>query len=76
MPKVFLTAEQRRAEQFRREDDEIKAKVGAFMVVHSVTLPQIAQMAGIKRTTFYDRLKRPGTFTLDEYRRLMDVVGG
>ena len=75
MPKVMMTEAQRRAERYRKENEEIKGRIGAYMMVSGKTLAQVGAMAGIRQSTMYERMKDPGTLRLDEYRRLMDVVG-
>ena len=75
MPKVLLTEEMRNAEKRRKRDDEIRAKIGAYMAVNRKTLPEVGVLAGIKRSTMYSRFEHPGELSLDEYDALMDVVG-
>ena len=75
MPRVHLTEEQRAAERWRNEDKEIRGRIGAYLAVTGRNVGQLALRIGMTQETMYRRMRAPGTFRLDEYRRLMDEIG-
>jgi transcriptional regulator of acetoin/glycerol metabolism len=75
MPRVHLTEAQRAAERWRNEDKEIRGRIGEYLAVTGRNVGQLALRIGMTQETMYRRMKAPGTFRLDEYRRLMDEIG-
>ena len=75
MPKVHLTEAQRAAERWQNEDKEIRGRIGAYLAVTGRNVGQLAAQIGMTQETMYRRMRAPGTFRLDEFRRLMDEIG-
>lgn len=80
MPRVVLGTEARaRAKKeaaWKKEDEELLAKIGAWRQVTGCSLEDLGARAGIKRGTMYNRIREPGSMTLSEWRRIRDVIGG
>jgi len=75
MPRAALTAEQRRRTAWEAEDEEIRERIGAWMMRTGKSIVQLGILLGMSQATIYSRVRRPGTFKLNEYRRLLEVVG-
>ena len=80
MPKVILGTENRKRAKlearWKKEDEELLARIGAWRAVTGATLEELGRLAGIKRGTMYNRIREPQTMTLGEWRRIRDVIGG
>jgi hypothetical protein len=79
MPRVYLTEKARKEgrleDKWKKEDQAILARIGAYRAVSGKTVEEIGIMAGIRRGTMYNRMHNPGDLTLSEYRRLIEVIG-
>lgn len=75
MPRVYLTRAQQAAARWKKEDEEILGKIGAWLAVSGRNIGQLAGMAGMTERTLYNRMAQPGTLRLDEYRRIMEIIG-
>lgn len=75
MPRIALTRDQRDRQKWEAEDQAIRGAVGAYMMRSGRTLPEVAALCGIGRSTMYARMRAPETLSLGEYRKLMALVG-
>jgi hypothetical protein len=69
-----MTEEDRRRERFRKADNEFLARLGAYLAVTGNNCAGLAGIVGMSSSTLYERLKAPGTFRLDEYRRICEEM--
>jgi uncharacterized protein (DUF2384 family) len=60
---------------WEKEDTVIRMDIGAFLAATNKKLDDLAEMMGICRATMYRRYKYPGEMSLDEARRLYQVIG-
>jgi len=68
MPKLAKSEEEQRNLEFR-------ALVEKNMVLQGVdTKPELAQRIGRSSTALYRKLRAPGTFTVEELRRLYKIL--
>lgn len=75
MPKVLLTQEQKMREKYRRENEEIRALIGAYLATSGKTLDELGEALLMSHGTINRRKKDPGTFRLSEFRQLLEVIG-
>jgi len=74
MPKVILGAEMRRAEAERKADDAFRQQLGGYLAVTGKSVTDLAMIVGISPATLYNRIKKPGSLKLYEYRRIMEEI--
>lgn len=65
MPKVFLTARQRREDAFR-------SAIKAYVFEEDTTKKELAEKANIPTRTLFKRLEAPGSMTLNELWSILD----
>ncbi len=65
MPKVLLTARQRREDAFR-------SAIRAYIFEEESTKKELAEKANIPTRTLFKRLETPGSMTLDELWSILD----
>lgn len=65
MPKVLLTARQRREDAFR-------LAIRAYIFEEESTKKELAEKANIPTRTLFKRLETPGSMTLDELWSILD----
>lgn len=64
--------------QRKQEPTELQKMVGAVYAYCGMTqtrMADIAQSVGMKRSTFYLRMKQPETMTLGEWIRIRKAIG-
>ena len=64
MPKMRQTATQ-------IQDGHIRKVISGSAAFYELSVNQLAEVAGVKRATWYRRLNDPGTFTLKELRKMV-----
>ncbi|MEG1892059.1 MAG: helix-turn-helix transcriptional regulator [Clostridia bacterium] len=74
MPKVCLTQQQRDADHAKGANEALRVIVATRMMREHITQKQIAQRIWITPVTLSRRLARPGSFTLEELRRLFAAL--
>lgn len=75
MPRPRMTAEQRRQAEWEQADAEIRGRLYQWTGETRMNMTDLADRAGIKRATLYRRIADPSTFSIDEVRRIRNVIG-
>ena len=55
--------------------ESVLERIGAYITRENITKGEFADIAGIKRTTFYSRLNRETEFSLIEGSKIAKVLG-
>ena len=71
---VKLMADRSEARVWETEDRQIKMDIGAWKAATGKQLEDLAQLAGLSKSTMYSRVKHPGDFSLDELRRVYGIM--
>lgn len=74
MPKVILTEQQRMESRSETAGQSLRVLVSACMMRDRLKQADIARKIGMNPSTFTRRLRDPGSFTLDEFRRLASAL--
>ena len=75
MPKLRLTPEQRRAQEWEAADRELAQRIYGWLGITGHSLAEMGEMIGCSKGTMYNRVKSPETFTLEELRKLSNIIG-
>jgi len=70
-----MTTEARQRAMWARDDDGIRMDIGAWLAFANKGLGDLAALVGVSRATMYNRYRKPGTLTLEEARKLYQVIG-
>lgn len=76
MPRLRRTEEQKRMETWAEADRRLKGEIFAWLGTTGHTLEELGEMIGLSRGTMYNRQEQPGTWRLDELRKLRAIIGG
>lgn len=58
----------------RDRDIFLRAMVAKQRILHGYNMGQIAEIIGISKSAFYDKMKSPGKFRLVELRELCRIL--
>lgn len=75
MPRVYLSEADRVGARAEAADEALRVIVATRMMRDGLTQKDIAGRIGVTPVTLSRRLAQPGTFTLDELRRLIGALG-
>lgn len=75
MPRVYMNEADRTSAHAASADESIRIIVATRMMRDGLTQKDVAGRVGIAPVTFSRRLAQPGTFTLEELRRLIGALG-
>lgn len=54
------------------KNSELTGTIKKYMEIRHVTADKLATAGGMSKRTYQNRMKLPGTFSLDEIRRIFD----
>ena len=74
MPRAALTEEQKRRAAWAAEDEEIRERIGAWMMRSGKNIVQLGILLGMSQATIYTKVRHPGRLKLNEYRMLLEVL--
>ena len=75
MPRVYLSEADRVVARAEAADEALRIIVATRMMRDGLTQRDIAERIGVTPVTLSRRLAKPGTFTLEELRRLIGALG-
>lgn len=75
MPKVAITQSQRKMQARKEKEAAFRGEIARYVAERGMHYGDLAQLARMKEVTLRKRRRYPETFTVDELRRLCDVVG-
>lgn len=59
--------------EWDREDNLVRGNIAKYRAMTGVSVEALGAALGLSRTAMYERMKRPETLTLQEYRILMSL---
>lgn len=76
MPRLRRTAEEKLRDEWAEADRRLKGQIYAWLGMTGHTLEELGEMMGLSRGTMYNRRDDPGSFRLEELRKLRSIIGG
>lgn len=71
---MLSTNQKIRRERRENRHKEIRGQIAYYLTVSGYTKPELAEMLGMSSASFYNKLKNPDTFKLDEFLLLLEYL--
>ena len=68
------STQSKRAEKKAARNNELKCQVACYLIRTGYTKAEFAEMLGMSPASFYNKLKNPDTFKLNEFFLLLDFL--